>query len=198
MLYVSALNAFLISALLTMSGACSLSQFESARTSPAQLIQAPLAQNEIEELASVRVVHVLNEPFALRRVESDAKKRQMTLEIQNVSDKTVRLVTYGLGVSTLCSEFMYTMVPTPRIGYGDWSLAGVKSTSQINRPLKPHERATIVVVRDKYLSDLLNPKMYGSCPNGHKKPELMLQNVYFDDGTEWRPNQQRTSPSRNQ
>lgn len=188
-----ALNVFLISALLTISSSCSSSQSETKKPPSAEAMTTSGQQSDREEQAAVTVVHFSNEPFALLRVDVDAKRSQMTLEIQNVTDKTVRLVTYGLGVSTLCSEFMYTMIPSPRIGYGDWTAGGVKVTGRSDPPLKPQQKATIVVVRDKYLTDLLNPKTYRSCPVDHKKPELMLQNVYFDDGTEWRPNQQRSS-----
>jgi hypothetical protein len=88
----------------------------------------------------------------------------MTLEIQNVSDKTVRLVTYGLGVSTLCSDFIYAVIPSPRIGYGDWTAEGVKAIGSSEPALKPQQKATIIVGRDKYLADLLNPRTYSSCP----------------------------------
>ena len=181
------LNAFLISVVLMMAGSCSSTRSENAPPSSPQATPTP----EREERGGITVVHFANEPFALLRVEVDVKSTQMTLEIQNVSNKTVRLVTYGLGVSTRCSEFMYSMIPSPRIGYGDWSAAGIKVPDHADATLKPQEKATIVVARDKYLLELLNAKTYHSCPDGHKKPELMLQNVYFDDGTEWRPNQAR-------
>ncbi len=198
-------GTLLIGAILTVGSSCHShrQQTEEAARSVAPasanqpLPEPSLQPTTIEEHNDVTVVHFPNEPFALLRINiaktADLKNSRLTLEIQNVSEKTVGLVTYGLGESVLCSEFMYTMIPTPNIGYGDWRIVGAKRNLRDEPPLKPQQRATITVERDKYLEDLLNPKTFRSCPDGHKKPELMLQNVYFDDGTEWRPNQQRSS-----
>lgn len=194
----------LIGALLTMTNSChsdrqqtekaegSVAQASANQPSPAPSLQP----TTIEEHNEITVVHFPNEPFAVLRIDvantNDLKNSRLTLEVQNVSEKTVRLVTYGLGESVLCSEFMYAMIPTPNMGYGDWRIVGAKTNLRDEPPLKPRQRATITIERDQNLAKLLNPKTFRSCPEGHKKPELMLQNVYFVDGTEWRPNQQRS------
>ena len=162
-------------------------------------VPSPKDSTERYESSGFTVVKFQNEPIALLQLEfhpvKDPKQAQVTLLVQNVSEKTVRLVTYGMGVSNLCTEFMYVMVPTPQIGYGDWQLLDGPATGNSHTPsLKPGEKVTIKISKDTNLSRLLNPKTYASCPEGHKNPELMLQNVYFEDGSVWKPHPANTSP----
>jgi hypothetical protein len=76
--------------------------------------------------------------------------------------------------------------PSPRILYGSMGT---------EPPLQPSEKATIKVPSDKLLRTLLNPKTYKSCPEAHKKPQLMIQEVHFDDGAVWHPNQKLRAES---
>ena len=183
-------KALLICILLAL-GACSRSRSENVKSSPPQATPAPQPQKQALPFIAVDLPHVTlmrlpNEPLTLLRADVDAKRTQLILEIQNVSDKTVRLATYQLGISPRCSEFMYAAILSPDISYGDRSVAGFKGNHQSDPPLEPQQKATIIVTRDQKLSQFLNAKTYRSCPEGHAKPELVLQNVYFDDGTEWR------------
>lgn len=143
--------------------------------------------------ADLTLVRFPDEPMLLTQVEimkaKGLKNAELMLEAQNVSKKGVKLVAYGMGVSELCPEYMYSSIPTPYIGYGDWSLAGLDIKSSNEPLLKPGEKAIIKVPTERWLSKLLSPGTYRSCPEGYRKPELMLQDVYFDDGTMWRPNQ---------
>lgn len=145
------------------------------------------------ERSGFTIVQFPDEPIVLlsaELIQADQPRRaELLLEIQNVSAKTARLILYGMGPSLLCSEFMYSPVPSPYIGYGDWAVGEHHVPGMPTAPaLKPNEKATIRVSKDKFLRDLLKPGMYKSCPDGHKQPELMLQDVYFADGTLWKPN----------
>jgi hypothetical protein len=169
---------------------------EKTSVSPEASLTAP--QNETQEYPGVTVVHFPDEPSAFLGVEvfraPNPRNSRFTLTIENISGKTVKLVRYGLGVPLpdLCPEYMYAAVPTPDMGYGDWSVAGIRmNTAREEPPLKPHERATITVSKNEYLEKLLNPKTYRRCEEGHKKPELMIQEAYFEDGTAWAPSLQR-------
>jgi hypothetical protein len=162
----------------------------SASSSPQLLPPSPPIQRDF-----VSIIHYSNEPIALLDAQLTnpqvPAQSDMHLTVQNVSGKSVKFVQYSMLPAERCTEFMYTGVPVPRIGYGDWSVRGESEKANPNQPpLNPNDKAQIVVKNDDYLSHQLNPKTYASCPEGYRKPELMLVAVYFTDGTNWDVNTQ--------
>jgi hypothetical protein len=144
------------------------------------------------ERGSFTVIQASNEPIALLDLqvinETHPAKAELLLSIQNVSDKSVRFISYGIGVPIECTEYMYTTVPTPRIGYGEWSLRGYGERDDPSQlELKPGGKAIIRVSKDEFLPTYLKPKTFESCPEGHKKGEFQLMEVYFDDKSVWKP-----------
>jgi hypothetical protein len=138
------------------------------------------------------ILRVSDEPVALLNVRfsnPDAPLlSDLILEIQNVSDKLVTQVDYGMWPSEMCSDYMYALPPSsPNISYRD--------TEAGKQALRPNDKATINVSSDKRLRRLLDPKTYVSCPEAHKKPQLMIQEVHYAGGGVWYPNQKQREQS---
>ena len=131
------------------------------------------------------ILHAPDEPIAVLNIRLTdpgvAAQSDLVLEIQNVSKRSVRQVDYGIWPSAMCGDYMYATPPSsPKISYREASLP-------------PYGKAIIKVLSDKSLRTLLDPRTYESCPADHRKPQLMIQSVEFEDGEVWLPNQ-RTRP----
>ena len=182
----SSVSQFALVALLLISSSCSTRRYQ-GQQNPVTTQSSPvfMPTQEIIRHDYFSILRVSDEPVALLSVRltnpEELLLSDLVLEIQNVSGKPVKQVEYGIWPSEMCSDYTYAMTPPcPRILYG--SVGG-------EPPLQPTDKATIKVPNDKLLQTLLNPKTYESCPEAHKKPQLMIQEVHFDDGAVWYPNQ---------
>jgi hypothetical protein len=187
---VSNLGFPLLSLLLIFNISCSASNNQdppsqnSASATPSVSPTPELVKIRQHDYFTIRFVS--NEPIALLDVKltkpDNPLKSGLVLEIQNKSDKPVKLVEYGIGPYELCSDYMYGTVPSPRIAYESGKESPSEPVLQLN------DKAIIKVSNGKELRRFLNPKTYESCPEGYKKAILMLQEVHFADGGVWRPN----------
>jgi hypothetical protein len=174
--------AFFVIILGSLVPSCSVSRTQVQQQASKVVAEAVASHTpelvQTTRLGSFIVRHVSKEPVELLSVPTSDRNKGLVMNFENVSERAIKSVEYGISRHEECAEYMYVFTPSPRMIYGD-------NKGEI--PIGPGGQTSLRVPPSIELRKLLDSRTYASCSGDNKSPILMLEEVRFSDGSIWRP-----------
>lgn len=192
------MSQWLVLTLLAFIGGCS-SQPQSPQPLPEQIRQIPQNQqpeskrpnprNTVKEFNLPEVEGVVRDEdpiviTGLNVIKEKNGQRSLQIEFENVSDKPLKLLAFLFVHPPACPEFIYKLPPV--LLYGDATLLDAKRKGGIDPVLYPGQKSAKTFKHKDY-SKMLTPSTYKDCPFEPKNPHVILNKIWFADGTVWDP-----------